>query len=221
MNRSHFDPLQVQRTDDSAESRRIGRLGGRQSTGLDRWLLDRLASRFDNTRIRMALWDEPAVKATDGLPITVRFTDRKALLQLIVNPAANFGDLYSSGRIGVSGDLLLLLDEAYRVANRRTRYSRLGARLRARTPSRADARRNIHHPYDIGNEFYRLWLDRDALQYTCAYYADRAMTVEQARFRAGAIRQAGGGRARRRKAVAAATAQVPGAERRFRRAGQA
>lgn len=180
MNRSHFDPLHLHRTTDSAESRRTGRLAGRQSTSLDRWLLDRLASRFDNTRIRMALWDEPALKATDELPVTVRFADRNALLQLIANPAANFGDLYSAGRITVSGDLLLLLDEAYRVANRRPHYSRLVARLRANAPSLADARRNIHHHYDIGNEFYRLWLDRDAMQYTCAYYADRAMTVEQA-----------------------------------------
>jgi len=39
---------------------------------------------------------------------------------------------------------------------------------------------NIHHHYDIGNDFYRLWLDEDAMQYTCAYYADPAMTLEQA-----------------------------------------
>jgi cyclopropane-fatty-acyl-phospholipid synthase len=37
----------------------------------------------------------------------------------------------------------------------------------------------VHH-YDIGNEFYKLWLDREALQYTCAYFADPDMTIEQA-----------------------------------------
>ena len=34
--------------------------------------------------------------------------------------------------------------------------------------------------YDIGNDFYNLWLDRDAHQYTCAYFADPSMTIEQA-----------------------------------------
>ncbi len=39
---------------------------------------------------------------------------------------------------------------------------------------------NIHHHYDIGNDFYRLWLDEAAMQYTCAYYPDPAMTLEEA-----------------------------------------
>jgi cyclopropane-fatty-acyl-phospholipid synthase len=37
----------------------------------------------------------------------------------------------------------------------------------------------VHHHYDIGNDFYRLWLD-ERMQYTCAYYADPAFTLEEA-----------------------------------------
>jgi cyclopropane-fatty-acyl-phospholipid synthase len=47
-------------------------------------------------------------------------------------------------------------------------------------PDLTESKRNIHHHYDIGNDFYKLWLDREALQYTCAYYADPGMTIEQA-----------------------------------------
>ena len=47
-------------------------------------------------------------------------------------------------------------------------------------PDLSESKRNIHHHYDIGNDFYKLWLDRQALQYTCAYYADPSMTIEQA-----------------------------------------
>ena len=42
------------------------------------------------------------------------------------------------------------------------------------------ARDNIYHHYDIGNDFYRLWLDKAEMQYTCAYFPDEAMTLEQA-----------------------------------------
>ena len=31
------------------------------------------------------------------------------------------------------------------------------------------SRDNIHHHYDIGNEFYSLWLG-STMAYTCAYY---------------------------------------------------
>jgi cyclopropane-fatty-acyl-phospholipid synthase len=38
---------------------------------------------------------------------------------------------------------------------------------------------NVHHHYDIGNDFYRLWLDEQML-YTCAYFASPEMTLEEA-----------------------------------------
>ena len=41
------------------------------------------------------------------------------------------------------------------------------------------SRRNIHAHYDIGNDFYKLWLDRQ-LVYTCAYFPIPTATLEQA-----------------------------------------
>ena len=41
------------------------------------------------------------------------------------------------------------------------------------------ARDNIHRHYDIGDDFYRLWLDGEML-YSGAYFADAAMTLEDA-----------------------------------------
>jgi cyclopropane-fatty-acyl-phospholipid synthase len=39
--------------------------------------------------------------------------------------------------------------------------------------------RNVQHHYDLGNDFYRLWLDPSML-YTCAYYETADATLEQA-----------------------------------------
>jgi cyclopropane-fatty-acyl-phospholipid synthase len=80
----------------------------------------------------------------------------------------------------VRGDLLTLLLEAYRFTDTRRGLRGLVAHGRKLAPDLSDSKRNIHHHYDIGNEFYKLWLDREALQYTCAYFADPAMTIEQA-----------------------------------------
>jgi len=41
------------------------------------------------------------------------------------------------------------------------------------------ARRNVSHHYDLSNDFYKLFLDKD-WQYSCAYYPDPAMTLEEA-----------------------------------------
>ena len=153
-----------------------------QPSTLDRWLAAQLAKRFDSSRLRVALWDEPDATSQEPLPVVVRIGDSKALRQLVSNPDLNFGDLYSAGRITVQGDLVDVVLEAYRAAEQvRIPGKRLlRASRRPVRPGLADSKRNIHHHYDIGNDFYTLWLDSAALQYTCAYYADPAMTIEQA-----------------------------------------
>ena len=49
-----------------------------------------------------------------------------------------------------------------------------------RRNTRAGSRRNIHAHYDLGNEFYRLWLD-PSMNYSSAWYqGDRGQPLEQA-----------------------------------------
>jgi cyclopropane-fatty-acyl-phospholipid synthase len=43
----------------------------------------------------------------------------------------------------------------------------------------AGAKKNVHHHYDLGNDFYRLWLD-ESMTYTCAYFIDPHDTLAQA-----------------------------------------
>jgi cyclopropane-fatty-acyl-phospholipid synthase len=43
----------------------------------------------------------------------------------------------------------------------------------------ARARQNAAHHYDMGNDFYRMWLDPD-LQYSCGYWEDGVTTLEDA-----------------------------------------
>jgi len=174
-NRSQTTPLGLSEREGGKERAATGR-----PTGLDRWLVSLLSRRFDGARVRFALWDEDDETRNRGLPVVLRFRDRGALYQLLTWPEAKFGDLFSTGRLTVSGDLCVVLDEAYRHSNRHPELAQWLARVRAKTPNLSDSRRNIHHHYDIGNEFYRLWLDGPALQYTCAYYADAAMSLEQA-----------------------------------------
>ncbi|WP_140632816.1 SAM-dependent methyltransferase [Methylibium rhizosphaerae] len=46
--------------------------------------------------------------------------------------------------------------------------------------TRSGSRKNIHAHYDLGNEFYRLWLD-DTMSYSSAWFgADRSQPMEQA-----------------------------------------
>src|SRR5207249_2006321 len=55
---------------------------------------------------------------------------------------------------------------------------RLATALALPNTSRS-ARHNVHHHYDLGNDFYRLWLDRELL-YSCAYFATPDVGLEEA-----------------------------------------
>jgi cyclopropane-fatty-acyl-phospholipid synthase len=181
MNRSsRMDPLGMPVGENELPSVSAqGSRKGQPPKRLDRWLRQQVSDAVADERIRIDLWDQPLTEPVEDR-IVVRIADRAALVQLLVNPELHFGDLYSMGRISVSGDLLTVLLKAYRYVKQRpdTRWRRRTRRLP--TPDFHQSRRNIHHHYDIGNDFYKLWLDREALQYTCAYYADPAMTIEQA-----------------------------------------
>ena len=178
MNRNRLEPLGVPHGDYDFGSEFEQQSRRSDPTFLDRWLLSQLRQRLGNSPVSVALWDEK--ESTSKRGATVRFGDRGALWQTLINPALHFGDLYSSGRLSVQGDLLLVLNEAYRYLEENPPKSRLLSGAKAIAPDLSESRRNIHHHYDLGNEFYKLWLDRKAMQYTCAYYPEPAMTIEQA-----------------------------------------
>ncbi len=112
----------------------------------------------------------------------LRIASRGALLGLL-GPAAElrFGDAYAAGVVDVEGDLQALLDSAFAVP-KGAGPTRLGAwwrrigRLR-NSPRRARA--NARHHYDLGNDFYALWLDREMV-YTCAYFPTPGASLEDA-----------------------------------------
>ncbi|HEX8028638.1 MAG TPA: cyclopropane-fatty-acyl-phospholipid synthase family protein [Vicinamibacterales bacterium] len=56
------------------------------------------------------------------------------------------------------------------------------AARRLRNNSLTGSRRNIRRHYDLGNDFFRLFLDANLLMYSSAYFSDPADSLEQAQF---------------------------------------
>ena len=125
----------------------------------------------------------------EGPELTVRFTDRRVPFDIMRNPRLGFGEAYMDGRLVIEDgsilDLLRLVVGANRWedggAGRKAisvgRLKALTALLR-RNPARR-ARRNVAHHYDLKDELYALFLDRDR-QYSCAYFTDPAGSLDQA-----------------------------------------
>lgn len=143
---------------------------------LDRRALCLIQRRLASAPIRFLLWDGFAASAMPSPVAAVTFRSRAALLGCVWDPQLYFGEAYMSGALQVQGDLVALLEAIYHAVGPQTRRSWLPwERANAPTVSRA----NVHHHYDIGNDFYRLWLD-DELVYTCAYFPTPDATLEAA-----------------------------------------
>jgi cyclopropane-fatty-acyl-phospholipid synthase len=155
-------------------------------TGFERKLLQKLLAVCGNPPIRITLWSGEELVGTTREPTVARVVirDRAALFRMLVNPELYTGDDYSDGRVEIEGDLVRFLEIVYRGLDRLPETS-IKAKLlrwmnRPRANTLAGSKENIHHHYDLGNEFYKLWLDTARMQYTCAYFPHPGMTIEQA-----------------------------------------
>jgi len=146
----------------------------------DRWLAARLERLLATVDVRVQLWDGQSSWTSSGRPIgSLVIGDRRTLLGLIVNPELLFGEAYMTGRLQVQGNLERVLEALYRLsAPIPSAWDRLRAHL-ARTITVSSARRNAHRHYDLGNDFYGLWLD-DQMVYTCAYFPEAASSLDEA-----------------------------------------
>ncbi len=155
-------------------------------TALDRWIAGKMLEVVGKPPIELRLWDGQSVTSPVENPVaTLQYNNRSAMLKTIVNPELYFGDLYSSGQASFTGDLVRFTEIIFSnlAASGRGGWLRhliLWLGHRRIVNSHDKAKDNIYYHYDIGNDFYRLWLDTEEMQYTCAYFPDPEMTLEQA-----------------------------------------
>ena len=129
-----------------------------RSTVFDKWALARIQSSVRSAPIRFALWDGFELQPDSPAVATIAFTTRASLWSWVWDPDMNFGEEYMSGGVEIRGDLVALLEAIYRALT----APRSGLwRLWEKANDLHASRRNVHHHYDLGNDFYRLWLDRE------------------------------------------------------------
>ena len=152
---------------------------------LDRWLAGKFLRGMGNPALRITLWNGESVSAAGTTPqLGLIIRDRGALWRLLTNPLLHFGDDYSAGRIEIEGGLVAVIETVYRAMEQMPRFQRNSdpaayRRHQPRLNSMNGSRHNIHHHYDIGNDFYRLWLDAEML-YTCSYFPHPDASLEEA-----------------------------------------
>jgi cyclopropane-fatty-acyl-phospholipid synthase len=115
-----------------------------------------------------------------GTPyFTIVIRHERAYSRLVSNPSLHFGECYVDGDIDIEGPLQQVARFGFDIRNA-VRGSTLLRHLRPPWENtKRRQRAQMAHSYDVGNDFFQLWLD-PSFTYTCAYFGNPDDTLETA-----------------------------------------
>ena len=152
---------------------------GTRVSAVQRWLAGILQDRIAPAAVRLELADGSSMyDGPEPASGSLIVRDMRALLGLLVNPHLYFGEAYMTGRLDVRGGLERVVEAISRLSLLPTPIERITSPLTVANDE-GRSRRNVHHHYDLGNDFYQSWLD-DQLVYTCAYFEHPDVSLEEA-----------------------------------------
>ena len=140
-----------------------------------------IAEHLSDRPFDLEYWDGEIIKYGEGEPefklIIKNFQSKKELLS---DPSVALGEAYMKGDIDIEGDLQKFFESIIRnkdsFMNKNTVF-RLASKIKA--PSLIKSKKDIAHHYDIGNDFYSLWLDK-TMSYSCGYFKNPTDTLYDA-----------------------------------------
>ena len=137
-----------------------------------------------DARFAFELWDGEAISHGHKPVVSLRFRSKEGAKKVLCHGFLGFGEAYMADDLEVEGDLQELLRLGICLGYDRRNLS-LWQKIRFLTHSLATrntlnrAPQNIKHHYDLGDEFYELFLER-TLTYSCGYFTSESDSLEQA-----------------------------------------
>lgn len=99
---------------------------------------------------------------------------------IIADPSMALGEAYMHKVLEVEGSVQKVLESIYFNMNSFLRQGHLYHKaMKKLSNGLKKSKENIEHHYDIGNDFYKLWLD-ETMTYSCGYFCKDTDTLAQA-----------------------------------------
>ncbi len=140
-----------------------------------------LLKRLLQVTCTIRFWDGEEVTLGDGpSKFTIVFYEPLSISEVISNPSVTLGEAYMHKKLDVEGNIRDVIEALYNNPNSFLRYKgKLSKLVRPINNSLKNSKENASYHYDIGNDFYALWLDK-TMTYSCGYFKTSEDTLEQA-----------------------------------------
>lgn len=137
---------------------------------LEKTFYKSLLSHSFNIPVKVVYWDGKSAVYGDGEPeVTITFKEKLPIRDVTKNASIALGEAYMDGKIEIDGSIQKLITAAYESAGSFMRNSKFRRFLPKQGYSEKESESDVQSHYDVGNDFYKLWLD-DTLTYSCAYF---------------------------------------------------
>ncbi|HEY0828062.1 MAG TPA: cyclopropane-fatty-acyl-phospholipid synthase family protein [Bacilli bacterium] len=144
---------------------------------MQKMLIHHFFKRVQSTSFEVTYWDGEHMKYGEGeSSFTIKFHEKLTFSDLLKKPSLAFGEAYMDGKISIDGDIESIVKVAY---SNKTMLRSKKRYFLPRASSLNKQKKHVQHHYDLGNEFYSLWLDK-TMSYSCAYFKKPDDSLEQA-----------------------------------------
>ncbi len=135
--------------------------------------------RFDACPFEITLHGERH-KIGDGIPqFSVVIHRAPPAVELVKSTSLALGEGYMDGNIEIEGDLYQALNLFLgQLGKFSTDHQKL-KKLIFTSTSKANQKKEVSSHYDIGNDFYKMWLD-ETMSYSCGYFEQEGATLYEA-----------------------------------------
>lgn len=145
-------------------------------------ILNRLQKHWHGPAVSLVVGQKAVSIGQGDVAATITFKKPSIVRKLLFSPSLSFGEAYMKGDITVDGDIMKLFQgfaqsrEIVPMSIRRIRRM-----IRYIPISLSGGVKNARHHYDLGNDFYGLWLDKSRT-YTSAYFLNESDSLDTAQF---------------------------------------
>lgn len=120
--------------------------------------------------VAVSLWDGSTISPQADPKIHLTLKSPTAISSLVRPSLGRIAKAYVEGQIDIEGDVRETMEIGERlVSENASTYQRRSAFFGWWRHTRPADRKAIQHHYDVGNQFYELWLDRNRV-YSCGYF---------------------------------------------------
>ena len=137
---------------------------------VDKIFIKSFLNNFEEESFSAKLWDEEEIKVGQGDPL-FKVTLNKPIpkKELLSSATLAFGEAYMDGNLQVEGDFLTMLNTVLKYKSKFPTDFKGLPKIFSNLTSQKKQKEEVSYHYDLGNDFYSLWLD-DTMSYSCGYF---------------------------------------------------